>query len=157
MYRTIVVPLDGSPRAERILPHVTELAKRFGARVILVRVVTEEHSLVAPIDYQVAVRASLPNQPVAHEESQYVIALSYLEHVQMRLQNNRVEANAEVLDGPVVQAIIEVAQKENADLIAMASHGRTGLGQVFYGSVAAGLLHRADRPLLIIRAQDQPA
>ena len=48
-----------------------------------------------------------------------------------------------------------MAARENADLIAMASHGRTGLGRVFYGSVAAGVLHRADRPLLLIRAQDE--
>ena len=43
--------------------------------------------------------------------------------------------------------------KKCADLIAMASHGRTGMSQVFYGSVAAGVLHRVDRPLLLVRAR----
>ncbi|MCB0137738.1 MAG: universal stress protein, partial [Caldilineaceae bacterium] len=56
--------------------------------------------------------------------------------------------------GPVVTAILDVAEREKADLIAMASHGRTGLSRVFYGSVAAGILHKADRPLLLIRASD---
>jgi nucleotide-binding universal stress UspA family protein len=46
-----------------------------------------------------------------------------------------------------------VADREQADLIAMASHGRTGLARVFYGSVASGVLNQADRPLLLIRTQ----
>ena len=45
--------------------------------------------------------------------------------------------------------------QEDADLIAMASHGRTGLARVFYGSVATGVLHKVDRPLLLIRAEDE--
>jgi nucleotide-binding universal stress UspA family protein len=51
-------------------------------------------------------------------------------------------------------AILDVAAKENADLIALASHGRSGLARVFYGSVASAILQRADRPLLLIRAQE---
>ena len=56
--------------------------------------------------------------------------------------------------GPVVSVILDVAEREGATLIAMASHGRTGLGRVFYGSVAEGILHKADRPLLLIRATE---
>lgn len=54
--------------------------------------------------------------------------------------------------GPVVEEIAQSAEREEADLIAMASHGRTGLARVFYGSVAAGVLHRLDRPLFLIRS-----
>jgi nucleotide-binding universal stress UspA family protein len=57
-----------------------------------------------------------------------------------------------VLLGPVVATIIDLAVKEKADMIALASHGRTGLPAFFYGNVAAGVLHRTDRPLLIIRS-----
>jgi nucleotide-binding universal stress UspA family protein len=63
-----------------------------------------------------------------------------------------IEAKAEVLQGPVVQAITDAAEREDADLIAIASHGRSGLSQCFYGSVAAGVLHRVDRPLLVVRS-----
>jgi nucleotide-binding universal stress UspA family protein len=52
-----------------------------------------------------------------------------------------------------VEAIINAAEREDADLIAIASHGRSGLSGVFYGSVAAGVLHRVDRPLLLIRSR----
>jgi len=54
--------------------------------------------------------------------------------------------------GPVVEGIIDIAKSQEADLIAIASHGRSGLSMVFYGSVAAGILHRADRPLLVVRS-----
>jgi hypothetical protein len=53
----------------------------------------------------------------------------------------------------LAEAILDTADREGADLIALASHGRTGLSRVLYGSVAAGVLHRADRPLLLIRSQ----
>ena len=54
----------------------------------------------------------------------------------------------------VVKAIIDAAERENADLVAMASHGRSGLSRAFYGSVAAGVLQRIDRPLLLIRSRN---
>ncbi len=63
-----------------------------------------------------------------------------------------IDARMHTSHGPIVEAIIETAGREDADLIAVASHGRTGLSRVFYGSVAAGVLHRIDRPLLIIRS-----
>jgi len=53
-----------------------------------------------------------------------------------------------------VEAIIQEAEREHADIVAMASHGRTGLPRVFYGSVAGGVLHRIDRPLLLVRSRD---
>ncbi|MGO9309658.1 MAG: universal stress protein, partial [Spirochaetia bacterium] len=63
-----------------------------------------------------------------------------------------IEAHVHVSLGPVVGTIIDLAVQEKVDLIALASHGRTGLPAFFYGSVAAGVLHRADRPLLIVRS-----
>jgi nucleotide-binding universal stress UspA family protein len=56
--------------------------------------------------------------------------------------------------GSPVDAIIAAAEAETADLVAMASHGRTGLARAFYGSVAAGVLNRVDRPLLMVRSRE---
>jgi nucleotide-binding universal stress UspA family protein len=56
-------------------------------------------------------------------------------------------------NGPVLATIIEVADQESVDLIAMASHVRSGLSHVFYGSAAIGVLHRVDRSLRIIRSR----
>jgi nucleotide-binding universal stress UspA family protein len=81
-------------------------------------------------------------------------AESYLAALQGEFLEKGIETRTRVVSGPVVDAIIRAAEHESADLIAMASHGRTGLSQVFYGSVAAGVLHRVDRPLLLIRSRD---
>jgi nucleotide-binding universal stress UspA family protein len=82
-------------------------------------------------------------------------AESYLAALRGEFREKGVEARRLVGHGPVVQAIIDAAEREGADLIALASHGRTGLSRVFYGSVAAGVLHRVDRPLLLIRSRDE--
>ncbi len=63
-----------------------------------------------------------------------------------------IDAEAHVTAGPVVRDIVDMAMAEDVDLIAMSSHGRTGLSRVFYGSVAAGVLHQIDRPILMIRS-----
>jgi nucleotide-binding universal stress UspA family protein len=79
-------------------------------------------------------------------------AEKYLAATEGKFQEKGIETRTHVDHGPVVEAIIATAEREGADLIAIASHGRSGLSQVFYGSVAAGVLHRIDRPLLLIRS-----
>ena len=145
MYDTILVPLDGSLRAEAILSYVKSLALKFGSRLVLLRVVDPVTSVVGLEGMPVDVTRDLINQET--EE-----AKRYLEHRRSSLSSEGINVQIEVRFGPIVQAIIEVADSQNADLIAIASHGRTGLARIFYGSVAAGVLHHADRPLLIIRS-----
>jgi nucleotide-binding universal stress UspA family protein len=82
-------------------------------------------------------------------------AEAYLAARQGSFHEKGIEAKWSILQGPVVGAIIEAAESEEADLIAMASHGRSGLSQCFYGSVAAGVLHRVDRPLLVVRSVNE--
>jgi nucleotide-binding universal stress UspA family protein len=88
-------------------------------------------------------------QPVLRQRTKQ--AESYLAALRDEFQGKGVETDTRVVYGPVVEAIIDAAENEGADLIAIASHGRSGLSQVFYGSVAVGVLHRVDRPLLLIR------
>jgi nucleotide-binding universal stress UspA family protein len=82
-------------------------------------------------------------------------AESYLEGLQCEFYKKDIQARFLVSEGPVVRTILHIAKRESADLIAIASHGRTGLARVFYGSVAAGVLHHVDRPLLIIRSDGE--
>jgi nucleotide-binding universal stress UspA family protein len=147
MYKTILVPLDGSDRAEYILPHVAELARRYGARVVFLQVVEAELPMLGPQESYIR----LYEQSLRRREEE---AESYLTALAAEFGRRGIEAKACVEHGPVVRAILDAAEREEADLIAMASHGRTGLSQVFYGSVAAGVLHRVDRPLLVIRSHD---
>jgi len=145
MYATILVPLDGSARAEKILPHVEQMARSFGSNVILLRVV-EPIVTVSSADVFVPANDSF--------SAKLGQAQAYLNDLQKKLQEKRIDAASRVIGSTIVDAICETAEHEKVDLIAMASHGRTGAARVFYGSVAAGVLHRVDRPLLIIRSRE---
>lgn len=148
MYDTILVPLDGSERAERILPYVEDMASVRGSTVVFIQVVEPAATMVTPYDMVPYYDAELMERWV--EE-----AKEYLKELQAKFEQKGMTTKAFVEQGPVVRTILEVAEREDANLIALASHGRTGLGRVFYGSVAAGLLQQADRPLLLIRSQEE--
>jgi nucleotide-binding universal stress UspA family protein len=151
MYNKILVPLDGSERAEKILPHVEELARLYDAKVIFLRV------LECPPAVSGIVGSSF-DEALCHQKLQRrkKEALSYLATWQDKFHEKGIDVRTHLGDGRIVEAIIDTAEREGADLIALTSHGRTGLSRVFYGSVAAGVLHRADRPLLLIRSQSHP-
>jgi nucleotide-binding universal stress UspA family protein len=145
LYETILVPLDGSKRAEGILTHVESLAQRYRAKVIFVQVIEP---------YPLVVLPDMPSGELHRPKVERIIqeAQTYLATLQGEFREKGIEAETEVVSGPVVSEILNAADKIGASLIAMTSHGRTGLSRVFYGSVAAGVLNRIDRPLLIIRA-----
>ncbi len=146
MYKRILVPLDGSKRAERILPHVRRLAHPQESEVLLLQVVNPYVPVMDPHAFL---------QEYSAEEMEQIVgqARSYLEGLQHELEHEGIHCRVIVEQGPVVETIISLAQEHAVDLIAMASHGRSGLSRVFYGSVAAGILQRIDRPLLLIRAR----
>jgi nucleotide-binding universal stress UspA family protein len=145
MYNKILVPLDGSKLAEAILPHVEDLAQHYKATVILMSVVEWEPLIIAPEPLY----AGFDPQ---ERERRFKEVETYLAGQQGEFRQKGIETKIILGEGPVAQTIIGVAEKEGVDLIAMASHGRTGLARVFYGSVAAGVLHKVDRPLLLIRS-----
>jgi nucleotide-binding universal stress UspA family protein len=148
MYKTILVPLDGSKRAEKILPHVEQIALLHQATVIFIQIVEPTATLVTPYDM-------VPYYDAEQLDSWMNEAKEYLAGLKGEFREKGIETKAFVEQGPVVRTILDVAERENADLIAMASHGRSGLARVFYGSIAAGILNQADRPLLLVRAQHE--
>jgi nucleotide-binding universal stress UspA family protein len=147
MYKTILAPLDGSKRAEKILPHVEALAQKFGATLVLMQVVDPAVTEAAPYDI-------VPNYDPEQAARLMDEAKAYLNKLKEQFQSKGIETKTVFESGSIVLSIIDVATREQADLIAIASHGRTGLARVFYGSVASGLLNRTDWPLLIIRAEN---
>lgn len=146
MYNTILVLLDGSKVAECILPHVEDLAKRYGARVIFAQIIEPIHILTSEPAIDLVEITML--ESLQKKTQEYFHKLQW----KFRTQGIRVETRIEV--GPPVKKILEIAESENADLIAMVNRGQTGLSRVLYGSVAVGVSNRTDRPLLIIRAED---
>jgi len=146
MYKTILVPLDGSKRAEAILPHVENLARSLNAEVIFFKVA--EPSLMLEYDEVIDMSTYLEKSDKQKKEAE-----AYLASLQNTFRKKGIEAQMLIGHGPVVKAIIDAAEQENAGLVAMASHGHGGLLRTFYGSVAAGVLQRIDRPLFLIRSR----
>jgi nucleotide-binding universal stress UspA family protein len=141
-----LVPLDGSDRAEAILPHVEALARSFSAEIVFLIVVEPSTPMTTP-------HGSLLDLELVEQTTEQ--AEAYLAGLQGEYQGKGIAGRRFVEYGPVVETISRVAEREQVDLIAMASHGRGGLARVFYGSVTAGLLQRVDRPLLLIRSQNE--
>jgi len=129
MVRSIVVPLDGSRTAERALPLAVAVATGAGARLVLVRVVSEGDGAGAEAG-----------------------ADTYLAGIRSRLELAGARADAVVRGGEVVPAILAAAEDAEADLVVLATHGRSGLGRWLYGSVAEGVLVGARVPVLLARA-----
>lgn len=137
----IVVPLDGSARSERILEPVEELAVAMGSSVRLLQVVTPNTVLGVRV---------LPVSLAAVNEARRR-AGEYLEGVSRRLRERGIPVDTEVLDDPQpALAILEVAEREQADLVALATHGYRGIRRAVLGSVADKVLRGADAPLLLL-------
>jgi nucleotide-binding universal stress UspA family protein len=139
MLARILVPLDGSPLAERILPEVVELARLRAAEAILLRVALAHTFPGADaIDAQVdAVR----------EAEGYLVAL------ERRLADQGIAVSRAVRYGHAPEEILAHARATHADLIAMSTHGRTGLLRLMLGSVAEAVLRASPVPVLLLRAQ----
>jgi len=145
MYNTILVPLDGSKRAERILGHVENLARCFKSKVIFLQVVRPPYLVGTEIMDGALYQKEL--------EQRVEETASYLKTWQKEFLEKGIAAQIRVINGPVVTSIVECAEIENVDLITIASHGYSGLSRVFYGSSAAGVLNNSERPLLLIRSR----
>ncbi|MFL7839217.1 MAG: universal stress protein [Candidatus Promineifilaceae bacterium] len=153
MYKTILVPLDGSKRAEAILPHVKDMAAHYGSSIVFLRVF--EISLITPemAEFDDEYKA-LPHLSRERLQEMVADAQNYLRGITKQMANHGIRSRFCVEHGPVAATIINTARREKADIIAMASHGASGLEGVYYGSVAAGVLQRVDRPLLIVRSYE---
>ena len=147
MYKKILVPLDGSMRAEAILPHVESLALRLKASVILLYV-DETSDLALDRDEVVDVNSYLEKRRKRISTTQ-----AYLQTIIDKWRSIDIDVQMRIGRGGVVACIIDTAKRESADLVSMASHGQGGVARTFYGSVAVGVLNRIDRPLLLIRSR----
>ena len=146
MYKTILVPLDGSARAEAIVRHVEEMALLYKAKVILLQIVEPNLTQVAAFpDAGFFYKAELDARTKEAEQ--------YLASKHGELVEKGIDCQTVITNGPIVRAILDTAEQCNADIIALASHGRTGMSRFVYGSVAAGILHQSSHPLLIVRAE----
>lgn len=157
MYQRILVPLDGSERAERVLPHAIEIARGKETRLLLLHVV-EPPVVTAPAVAPGVPATSVPIRSNSLEDGltrALEEAKSYLDQKKGEIEAGGTPCETSLEQGGVVERIVSAAEAKDVDLVAMASHGRSGLATVFFGSVAIGVLHRLERPILLIRADGE--
>jgi nucleotide-binding universal stress UspA family protein len=140
----IVVPLDGSELAETALPIVVEIARAMELDVVLARAVRgEEFYLSYAYGYGPAGFPDLNKE--LHRE-----AKEYLEEIAVDVRSRGANVSTRLLDDPAAGAIIDHARKSPTDLIALTTHGRTGLSRWILGSVAEALVRASGDPVLVI-------
>jgi nucleotide-binding universal stress UspA family protein len=147
----ILVPLDGTVAHELALPVAITVARAFGAQLHLVLVIP---TLATLSGEQAVSGLLLPTTMRAILDLSQQGAEDYLEQTVARCRAEGAVAQAEVLRGDIVPAVLGLAERLNVDLIVMASHGRTGLAALLTGSVAPLITGRRIRPLLLVRAEN---
>jgi len=144
MFKNILAPLDGSPLAESVLPHVAAIASAFDSRVTLTRVL----SPAQPKDLQ------QPVDPLNWRITQ-VEAETYLETVAKRLEVLGLEVHTQVKEGPPAERIVEFAMQDNIDLLILSSHGSSGLTRWNVSSVTRKIIQNARRSTMVVRAYEK--
>ncbi|HWG46595.1 MAG TPA: universal stress protein [Gemmataceae bacterium] len=144
MYRSILVPLDGSLPSEQSLPYAAALARRSGATLQLAYVHTP--LLLG----EGTMYLGTPDVQLWEQEKEYLL------NVVDRLKKVGLEkVSARVLEGPIAETLQEQALGEGSDLIVMTTHGRGPVSRFWLGSVADQLAHRLPIPLLLIRTREE--
>lgn len=145
MFEKIVAPLDGSAFAASVIPHVMALVQVMGAQVTLLRVMVRDAATpvaVNPLDWQL----------------QKTEAQTYLDEMSSRLTTViGDQPQTVVLEGRAADRIIEYAQQTDCDLVALSSHGQSGLHGWNVSSIAQKVIHRVGKSILLVRAYQMVA
>jgi nucleotide-binding universal stress UspA family protein len=143
--RRILVPLDGSDVAEQVLPTATTVAQKLDSELILFQV-----SIVQVYGWMTG-EWFMPVQGVLATAEQD--AHAYLSEVSSRLKKQGLRATTATTMGSVAESIVDYAEANHVDLVAMCTHGRTGLVRWTLGSVADRVLRAGGVPILLVRAR----
>lgn len=151
--RRLLVPLDGSDTAEAALAPAAALARAFEAEILLAWVVP---TVTTVGDDRAPATLLMPTAAAELLDVEAADAATYLERLSARLSSDGVPVKAVVVRGEVVRALLDLAAQRAIDVIVMATHGRSGVGAVWAGSVAARIVGHSSRPLLLVRIATPP-
>jgi nucleotide-binding universal stress UspA family protein len=148
MLKRVLVPLDGSARAEQALPVAARLAQTVGGTVVLLRVVTIPNEFVTYVTLEPDATQTVINAAL-EEAGNYLKSLAGSDSLQ------GIHTETEVLLGQAAAAMLSVANSHHIDLIVLCSHGYTGMTRWILGSVAEKVSQLAPVPVLVLR-EDGP-
>ena len=146
--KRILVPLDGSVFGEAALPCAEELARVSKAEIILMQSVTPHHFEIDLAESRSPHLSKLSEEYIEHARA---VASDYLAGIAKRLSQSGLAARSVVEIGPPAERIIACAKDNAVDVIALSTHGRSGLSALMMGSVANKVLHYAEVPVLLVR------
>ncbi|MCY4623863.1 MAG: universal stress protein [Chloroflexi bacterium] len=151
MFKRILTPLDGSTLSEGILPYIRALAPALGARVDLLRTYQDLAYELTPSDDLDSASVMTALEPIARRLHNQVE--NYLDRIAGSLKPLGVPTYLMVRSGPAADIIVAEAEEVEDTLIAMSTHGRTGLGRWIMGSVTDRVLHTTNAPLLVVHPE----
>lgn len=156
MYERILVPLDGSKVGEAALPYVEELISSLKPEL---KVEVTLFRVVSSLTYYVVAGEASARVPYTETELEVIKqkAVEYLEKTGENLKSKGATVKAKVSTGSAAMEIIKAADEINAGLIAMSTHGRSGLGRWAFGSVTDRVLREASVPVFMVRAPKETA
>jgi nucleotide-binding universal stress UspA family protein len=145
--KTIVVPLDGSALAEKVLPHVSDMATKLDLEIVLLRV------YALPLIYRDS-QHYYPPYPDQLIENLKEEAEKYLDQKAAQLKKNGLgQVSCASLEGDSAEQIIDFARKMPGSFIAMSTHGRSGIARLILGSITGRVVRHSSEPVLVIRAR----
>ena len=146
--RTILLPTDFSECATFALSYATSLARQFGARIICVHVIEP----VVPAVGYTGITEPLPVAEISEqlEDSAERELPKIAEHEECA----GLDIEEVIAHGDSASEIVRVAGERGVDLIVIASHGRTGLGRILFGSTAEAVVRHAPCPVLVVKKSD---
>jgi nucleotide-binding universal stress UspA family protein len=140
LLKTILAPVDGSKLAEATLPYIKEMARLSNATVIFLQVLQKELASYKMIEILIP------------EETRKAVH-AYLEHLVGDFQQEGISAKYEVWEtrGDIAGEIVEYTEKNNVDLVIMATHGHSGLKRLVLGSVSNKVMREGNAPIMLVR------
>ncbi len=144
MFKNILVPLDGSPMADHILPHVVAIARVNGAPITLLRVLETDDLISTVVD------------PVAWHLAK-VEAQARLNEAAEQLTHLGLASNPVLLEGGAARRVVEYAHKHGADLLVLSSHGQGGLSRWNVSGIAQKVIQHAGASVMFVRSCDERA
>jgi nucleotide-binding universal stress UspA family protein len=151
MYERILVPLDGSDVAEAVLPNIEDLVIRMAPKT---QVEVTLLQVISTITYNVLTDDDRAQIPYSESDIKQIKqkAKRYLDKVAARMKDKGVNAKTLVTTGHAAEEIIKAADDTGANLIAISTHGRSGLKRWALGSIADKVLHESHIPVLTVRS-----
>jgi nucleotide-binding universal stress UspA family protein len=152
MFEKMLVCLDGSPLSEQIVPYALKQAQLSHCEVVLLHVISEPFLIMPGVP-------GAPGYPVQTDSMVKQLgqdlenARKYLNHIALSFRKLGLKVTSITLEGSAGELIVKYASENKIDLIAIATHGRSGISRAVLGSVADYVLKEGNLPLLLLKPQ----